>query len=224
MARIKLTDRVLPKYSNGEEMFNMISHVVGASIGFVSLILCTWISATHQNIFALISTIVFSISLIILYTASSVYHGLHKELLAKKVFQILDHCSIFLLIAGTYTPILLCSFRQYNVVLGWVLFAIIWAFAIIGITLNAIDIKKFKIFSIICYLFMGWMVIFKAPLLPQLLTTKGFILLLLGGISYTVGAILYGVGKKYKWMHSVFHIMCVLGSLAHFLCIAYYVL
>ena len=155
---------------------------------------------------------------------SSIYHGLKPNGKAKRVFQILDHCSIFLLIAGSYTPFCLCTLREYNTALGWTIFGIIWGFAILGITLNAIDLKSFKTFSMICYLVMGWCIIFRASLLPTLLTVNGFVLLLLGGIFYTIGAVLYGLGKKKKWMHSVFHVCCVIASLLQFFCILFYVM
>ena len=136
----------------------------------------------------------------------------------------LDHCTIFLLIAGSYTPFALCTFREYNTATGWIIFGVIWAMAIIGIVLNAIDLKKYKKFSMICYLGMGWAIIFKASLLPVLLPTSALVLLVAGGIAYTIGAILYGVGKKHKWMHSVFHLFILLGSLLHFFCILLYVM
>ena len=132
--------------------------------------------------------------------------GLVLKNYQKKVMQIMDHCAIFVLIAGSYTPFALCTLREYSPALGWTIFAIIWIFAALGITLNAIDLKKYKIFSMICYLVMGWCIIIKANLLPELLTMPGFILLLLGGIIYTIGAVLYGLGKKHKYIHSIFHL------------------
>ena len=129
-----------------------------------------------------------------------------------------------MLIAGSYTPFALCTIRQESSVAGWTIFGIIWTFAILGIVLNAIDIKKFKVFSMICYLAMGWCIILKVNLLPKGLGINGLILLVAGGIAYTVGAILYGVGKKHKYMHSVFHLFILLGSILHFLCILLYVM
>jgi hemolysin III len=155
---------------------------------------------------------------------SSIYHGLSPKLKSKKVFQILDHCSIFLLIAGSYTPFALCAIRGVEILSGWFIFGVIWALAILGIVLNSIDIKKFKVFSMICYLLMGWCIMIKANLLPKLLTKNGFILLIAGGIAYTVGAIVYGLGKKYKYAHSIFHLFILLGSFLHFLCILLYVM
>ena len=144
--------------------------------------------------------------------------------MAKKIFQIFDHCSIFLLIAGSYTPFCLLTFFFFFRSLGWGMFSVIWISALIGILLNAIDIKKYKVISMICYLLMGWCIILKANLLPTLLGKGGFLLLLSGGIAYTIGAVLYGVGKRIKYMHSVFHLFIVLGSLLHFFCILFYVI
>ena len=224
MKRICLKDRILPKYSKGEEIFNMTSHIVGAVLGIVATTLCVVFAAVNNNGYGIVSGAIYGVTMIILYTMSSIYHGLKPEMFSKKVFQILDHCSIFLLIAGSYTPFCLTIFREYDPLLGWGIFAIIWIMAIIGIVLNSIDIKKFKVFSMICYLAMGWCIIFTANLLPELLGKNGLILLVAGGIAYSLGAILYGLGKKHKWMHSIFHLFILLGSLLQFLCILIYVM
>jgi hemolysin III len=223
MKRIKLIDRTLPIYTKGEEIFNMVSHIVGASMGIVATVLCVVFAAIHDNVYGVVSSAIFGFTLIILYTMSSIYHGLKPNLKAKKVFQVIDHCSIFLLIAGSYTPFALCTLREYDAITGWTIFGIIWFLAILGVVLNSIDLKRYKIFSMICYLVMGWCIIVKIGLLPQLLTWTGFSLLLAGGIAYTIGSVLYGIGKKRKWMHSIFHIACVVGSLLQFLCILLYV-
>ena len=224
MERIKLKDRILPKYTKGEEIFNMTSHIVGAVLGVVATVLCIVFAAIRGNVYGVISGAIYGVTMIILYTMSSIYHGLSPKRYSKKVFQVLDHCSIFLLIAGSYTPFALCSIREYDPVSGWVIFGVIWIVAILGIVLNSIDIKKFKMFSMICYLAMGWCIVFKITLLPKLLGTAGFVLLLLGGIAYTVGAVLYAIGKKHKYMHSVFHLFILLGSLLQFFCILLYVM
>ena len=224
MNRIKLSDRVLPTYTKGEEIFNMVSHIVGAALGIAALVLCIIFSAIHKNAYAVVSSCIYGVSLVLLYTMSSIYHGLSSKIRTKKVFQIIDHCSIFLLIAGTYTPFALCTFREYNTATGWVLFGIVWGLSILGIVLNSIDLKRYKVFSMICYLLIGWCVIFKINLLPELLTLNGFILLLAGGIVYTIGAIFYGLGKSHKWMHSMFHIACIIASTLHFFCIFFYVI
>ena len=224
MQRTKLKDRILPIYSKGEEIFNMTSHIVGGVLGIVATVLCVVFAAIHGNGYGVVSGAIYGVTMIILYTMSSIYHGLKPQRYSKRVFQVLDHCSIFLLIAGSYTPFALVSFREYNTALGWTIFGVIWAMAIIGIILNSIDIKKFKVFSMICYLGMGWCIVFTANLLPKLLGTSGLSLLVAGGLSYTVGAILYGLGKKHKWMHSVFHMFILLGSLLQFFCILLYVM
>ena len=223
MKRTKLDERVLPTYTKGEEIFNMTSHIVGGALGIVALVLCVIFAAKHNNPYGVVASSIFGVTMILLYTMSSIYHGLKPQRKAKKVFQILDHCSIFLLIAGSYTPFCLVTFREYNTALGWSIFGIIWAIAILGITLNSIDIKKFKVFSMICYLGMGWCIIFTAKLLPKLLGIPGLLLLVSGGVAYTVGAILYGLGKKKKYMHSIFHLFILLGSILQFFCILLYV-
>ena len=210
MVRTKLKDRILPKYTKGEEIFNMTSHIVGGALGVVALVLCVVFAAINGNVYGVVSGAIYGVTMIVLYTMSSIYHGLSPKRFSKRVFQVLDHCSIFLLIAGSYTPFALCTIREYDTASGWWIFGIIWAIAILGIVLNSIDIKKYKIFSMICYLVMGWCIIVRANLLPQLLGIPGFVLLLSGGIAYTIGAILYVVGKKYKWMHSVFHMYIVI--------------
>ena len=224
MKRIKLDDRILPMYTKAEEIFNMVSHIVGGAIGIAILTLCVIFAAIHKDGYALASGIVYGTSIVVLYTMSSIYHGLKKDSKAKKVFQILDHCSIFLLIAGTYTPFALCTLREYNVLLGWTIFGIVWALAILGIILNSIDIKKYKIFSMICYLVMGWCVIFRIDIIFNTLDLMGFLLVLFGGIIYTIGAIIYGIGKKRKWMHSIFHVFCVIASILHGLCVIIYIM
>ena len=224
MKRTKLADRILPTYTKGEEIFNMVTHICGGVLGIVATVLLPIFAAIHHNVYGIISGVIFGISMIILYTMSSIYHGLSPKLKSKKVFQILDHCAIFVLIAGSYTPFALCTLREYNTALGWTIVGIIWGFAILGITLNSIDLKKYKKFSMICYLVMGWCIIVKANLLPSLLGIPGFVMLLLGGIIYTIGAVLYGVGKKYKYVHSIFHLCVFLGNMLHVLCVLMYVI
>lgn len=224
MTRTKLSDRILPTYTKGEEITNMVTHIVGGVLGLVALISCVAVATIHHNVYGIISGVVFGISMIVLYVMSSVYHGLSPKLTGKKVMQVLDHCTIYFLIAGSYTPFALCTLREYDTATGWIIFAIIWLMAAIGTVFTAIDLKKYRVFSMICYLVMGWCIIFKINILPALLGTVGFWLLLAGGIVYTIGAILYGLGRKHKYMHSVFHVCIFIGSLLHFLCIVLYVL
>lgn len=222
--RTKLADRKLPNYTKGEEIFNMVTHIVGGAFGIVMLILCIIFGAIHHGVAGVLSGITFGLCMIILYTMSAVYHGLSPKLKAKKVMQILDHCSIFLLIAGTYTPIMICGLMNTNPVLAWVIFGIVWGVSILGITLNSIDIKKYSVFSMICYLGLGWCVVASLPSLIMALPPFAIVMLFIGGIAYTVGAILFGLGVKIRYMHSIFHILCVIGSIFHGLMILIYVL
>ncbi|MDO5300541.1 MAG: hemolysin III family protein [Clostridia bacterium] len=223
MTRTKLMDREMPVYTKGEERFNMISHIVGGAIGVAALVLCVIRSVLHHNGYGLAGSIVFGVSMILLYTMSSVYHGL-RDGKGKRVLQVLDHCTIYVLIAGTYTPLLLSAMRPIDPVASWVLLGVVWALAAVAITLTAIDLKRYSVFSMICYIGMGWAVIFKVPLLIEAVGWPGFWLILLGGVSYTVGAVLYGMGRTRKYMHSVFHLFVVLGSVLHLLAILIFAL
>lgn len=223
MVRQKLSERILPNYTKGEEIFNMVSHIVGGAAGIASLVLCVIFAAIHKNVYGVVSSAIYGASIIILYTMSSIYHGLKPHLTAKKVFQIIDHCSIFLLIAGSYTPISLCALREFDEKTCWIVLSLVWAAAILGIVLNAIDIKKFKVFSGICYLLMGWGIVFAYKALPFLIARGGTLLLLFGGISYTIGAMVYYLFKKKKYMHSIFHMFVLAGSILHMLYIMLYI-
>lgn len=223
MKRTKLKDRKLPTYTRGEEIANMVTHIIGGAIGIVALVLCVIFAAINKNVYGIVSACIFGSMMILLYTISSIYHGLSPKRTSKKVFQVLDHCTIFLLIAGTYTPVILCSVREYNSALGWTMFGIVWSIAILGVVLNAIDLKKYRVFSMVCYIGLGWCIMAVAPKISMFLQPGAVILLVLGGIAYTIGAILYGIGVKKKYYHTVFHVFVDIGSLLHFLCILLYI-
>lgn len=224
MKRTPLAERALPNYTRGEEICNMVTHIVGGALGIVALVLCPIAGARHHSAYSVVSGVIFGFCMLVVYTLSSVYHGLRPHLFGKRVLQVLDHCSIFLLIAGTYMPIALCPIRAYNAALGWSLFALTWALAALGITLNAIDLKKYDKFSMACYLAMGWCIVIRIDLVYRLIGKGGFWLLLAGGLAYTAGAVLYRLGRKHRYAHSAFHAFTVVGSLLHFLCILLYVL
>lgn len=223
MKRTQLKDRQLPDYTRGEEIFNMVTHIVGGGLAVVILVVCVTAAALHGSISGVITSIVYGLSMIMLYTMSSVYHGVPRGY-AKKVLQVIDHCTVYFLIVGTYTPIAVCGLTKVNKAVGWTVFGIVWALAAVAITLTAIDLKKFRVFSMICYMGMGWCIIFAVVPTYHALGLGGFLLLVAGGLLYTFGAILYGLGIKHRYMHSVFHIFVILGSLAHFFCIVLYVL
>lgn len=223
MKRIKLCDRLLPDYTTGEEIMNMVTHIVGGALGVVVLVLCVIRAVCSGHVLGIVGCSIYGVSIVTLYTISSIYHGLRPEM-AKKVLQVLDHCTIYFLIAGTYTPILLSAFVPTYPMIGWGLLAAEWILAALAATLTAVDLKKYTVFSMICYIGMGWGIIFFIPQTIELLTAPGFVWLLSGGIAYTIGAIFYGIGSKKHWIHSVFHIFVVIGSLLQFLAIYLYVL
>ena len=223
MKRTKLSNRQLPNYSRGEEIMNMVTHIVGGGLGVIAFSLCLIKAILKSDPIGGIGAGIYGVTMIALYTVSSVYHGLRTQT-SKKVMQIIDHCSIYFLIAGTYTPIALSALLPIYPALGTGLLAAEWLLAITAGTLTAFDLKKYNIFSMICYIGMGWGIIFFIPQALVALSAPGFALILAGGIVYTVGAILYGIGSKIHWIHSVFHIFVVLGSFLQFLGIFLYVI
>ena len=223
MKRTRLSDRVLPDYTRGEEIMNMVTHIVGGAIGIVALTLCVIRSALHSNVWGIVTSAIYGTSMITMFTISSVYHGL-KPTLGKKVMQVIDHCTIYFLIAGTYTVIVLSAIRPAYPWLGWGLFIFEWAMAALATTFTAIDHHRYGVFSMICYIGMGWAVIPFWRQTLEVMTAPGFWLLLCGGIAYTIGSVLYGMGRTRKWMHSVFHIFVNLGELLQFLSIVLYAL
>lgn len=224
MTRVIKEKIPVPKYTKGEEIFNMVSHIVGGAFGIAIAVLCIVAAAKSGSPYAVVSASLFGGMMIVLYSMSSIYHGLSPVLKAKKVFRVLDHCTIFLLIAGTYTPFTLCVLREYNTALGWTYFGIVWGLAALGITFTAINLERFKVLGMILYLAIGWCIAPVLKIVLECIGKGGVLFLLLGGVSYTIGSILYGVGKKKKYFHSIFHIFIVIGSLLHFFCILFYVI
>ena len=223
MTRTALKDRQLPDYTKGEETFHTVSHIVGGGFGIVALVACVVAAALKGDVFAVVSAAVYGGSLVALYTASSLYHGLRAGM-AKRVFQVLDHCTIYFLIAGTYTPIALCAIRPVSPVWGWTLFGIVWGLLAVATVFTAIDLKRYATFSMACYIGMGWCVVLAAEPTIQAVPASGLLWLLLGGIAYTVGAVLYGLGKRRRYMHALFHVFALLGSILQFVCVFVYVI
>ena len=220
MKRTKIKDRCLPKYCKQEEILNAISHGIGASVAIAALILCVIKSG---DFLALTGALIYGISLFLVYGISATYHGFPAGNI-KKYLQVADHCTIYALIAGTYTPILLCCFVHQQPVLGWGLLAFQWGTAVVCVILNLYDLKRFWVISMISYIVMGWAIIFFVPYALQLIPGQGFLYILAGGISYTLGAILYGIGAKKPWFHSIFHIFVLLGSVLQFIAIYYFIM
>ena len=199
---------------------NSISHGVGALFGIVALVLCVVRAAQSGDPYRIVSGAIFGFTVLILYLMSCLYHAL-KVNKAKRVFRVIDHCTIFLLIAGTYTPYTLVSLRDS---VGWWVFGVIWATAIVGIVLNAVSLKKFSKISVALYLIMGWMIVIAYQPMVLAIPGGGVQLLVWGGVAYTVGAILYGVGSRKKYFHSIFHFFCLIGTVLHFLSVYLYVM
>lgn len=215
-----MADRTLKRYTTGEEIFNSVTHGVGSLLAIAGMVVMIIMSAVHGSGLALASSLVYGISLIILYTMSTVYHAVSAPK-AKEVLRIFDHTSIFLLIAGSYTP--LCLIGLQGNVKGIAVLIAVWVCAIAGMVSNAVNLKKTEKLGYVLYVVMGWsiLVVFKDIL--NVLPTPAFWLLLLGGISYTGGIVFFAL-KNIKYMHSVWHLFVLAGSVLHYFCITIYVL
>lgn len=210
-----------PRYTLSEELINAISHGIGMLLAIAGMVLCIVKAGAEGNVVGVVSSSLYGSFMIILYLMSTLYHSFKQDSKVKKVFRIFDHCSIFLLIFGTYIPYTLLTLKG---ALGWTIFGIVLAATIIGIVLSSINLEKFKKISMICYLVMGWAIIGAVKPIYNNLDVKGFALLLVGGIIYTIGAVIYGLGKKHKYMHSLWHIFVLAGTILQFFSIYLYVL
>lgn len=208
-----------PKYTLGEEIVNAITHGVGALFGIVALVLTIIFSVKNHNTIGLVSSIIYAVSMIFMFTSSCIYHALSPNIKGKKVMRIIDHCDIYIFIAGCYTPFCLSTIGGST---GWIIFGINWACAVIGVILNSINLEKFKVPAFLIYLIMGWMIVFSFKSLSANLAPMGIKLLLLGGIVYTLGAVFYLIGSKKRYIHSVFHVFVLLGAITQFLSILLY--
>jgi len=218
MGKIKDTIKL---YTVGEEIANSITHGFGVLLGVVAMpILLIFSVQSHIDVgYKIAASIVYCISMILLYLASTLYHSLTNER-AKRFFKLVDHASIYILIAGSYTPFTLVTLRAGH---GWTLFAILWGMALLGIVSEAFWRGRPRWFAVIIYLVMGWSALWVVPELHRLLEPAGFWLVVAGGIAYTLGTIFY-VLKNVKWFHSVFHGWVLLGTFLHFFAILLFVI
>ncbi len=205
------TEQKTKRYSLGEEIFNSVTHGVGSLLSIAGTAVLTVMAALYSDAWGIVSSAVYGASLIILYTMSTLYHAITNPR-AKAFFRIMDHNTIFFLIAGTYTPITLVALRG---ALGWVLFGVVWGAAALGIVLNSIDLERFKKPSVVCYIAMGWVIIFAVKPMIDGVAPLALWFLLIGGLFYTVGVIFYAIKSK-KYFHSVWHIFTVAGSVFHY--------
>ena len=206
-------------YSPIEEKINIISHAFGFIFSMVALVLLVTHATLHGDVWHIVSFSIFGASLIILYAASSFYHSAKKSELRSRL-NIIDHASIYVLIAGTYTPFTLVTLKG---TIGWVIFGISWGLALTGIILKLFFTGKYNLMSTIMYVLMGWVIVFAIKPLMNNLPLAGLLWLVAGGISYTIGAILYGI-KKIKFNHAIFHMFVLNGSFCHFMAVFFYVL
>lgn len=208
---IRKAVKISKRYSLGEEIFNAVSHGTGGLLAIAGTVVLIVLCAVYSDAWAVVSSCIYGASLIILYTMSTLYHAISNER-AKRFFRIMDHNTIFFLIAGTYTPFTLVSLRGK---IGWVLFFVVWIAAAVGIALNSVDLEKYRKPSIVCYVAMGWVIIFAIKLMIEAVPKNSLVFLLVGGILYTVGIIFYAM-KKLKYFHSVWHLFTVAGSVFHY--------
>ena len=223
MRRMPLKDRTLPNYTWGEECLNTLSHGLGALFGVVVLVLCIVVAHQNGNTRGIIGGAIYGGSMIILYSVSATYHGLKKGI-AKQVLRIIDHCSIYFLIAGTYTPILIGQIFDYNASIAILLLIVEWGGCIGGVICSAIDVHRFRYLSMFFYLAMGWSLIVVIRPVLKIFPRPFFLWVLAGGIAYTVGAVLYGFGKKIRYFHGAFHLFVLAGSALQFVGILLYAL
>ena len=223
MKRTPLGERELPVYSRGEERLNTLTHILGCLMGLAILVWGLTIAAGHRDPWAVVGCAIYGASMILLYGVSSLYHGLPVGDM-KRLLRIFDHCTIYALIAGTYTPILLAAIRPAHSALAWTILGCEWGLGLLAAVLTAVDLEKYSKLSMACYIGMGWIVVGALKPTLEAVTLPGFLWLLAGGVAYTVGAVLYVRGKKRKWLHSVFHVFVVLGSALQAVCILKYVL
>ncbi len=209
------------RYSIGEEIANAITHGIGAGLAIAGLVLliirAVKYAPAEMKAYYIVGVTIFGSSLITLYLFSTLYHAL--PLGAKKVFGIFDHCSIYILIAGTYTAFCL---TVLNGAVGWTIFGIIWGLAVLGIVFYSIFGNRIRMLSLATYIPMGWLIVFAICPLKTALPQISFTLLIAGGVAYTLGCIFYAM-KKVKWMHCIWHLFVMLGSLLHFFAVYYFI-
>ena len=224
MKRTKLSQRTLPNYTPAQERMNALTHGIGFLAALLAPVPALSRAVDSGSVSAVVGVMVFCLSMAAMYAVSAVYHGL-KPGLPKKLMQVIDHCTIYFLIAGTYTPILLSALLRAEPELARGMLLFQWCLAIIATVLTAIDLKKYSVFSMLCYIGMGWAILPFWRRIVNTLTIPGFLLLLLGGIAYTVGSVLYGLGKRRNpWMHTVFHVFVLLGTVLQYLAVVFYAL
>ncbi len=201
------------------ERFNSISHLVGAALALIGMVLLVVYASAQGDPWKIVSFTIYGVSLFLLYSLSTLYHSLRGP--AKKTFQKLDHVAIYLLIAGTYTPFTLVTLRG---AWGWTLFAIIWGLAILGIIVDSRHKDGSRAIQMVIYLLMGWLILIAMKPMVQALPKGALVLLVLGGVFYTSGIIFYAMDKRMKHAHGIWHLFVLAGSISHYLAVLFYIL
>jgi len=215
MTQVKTAKFYLPL----EESINIYSHVLGIVLSCVGLIFLTLRAIHYGNAWHISSAIIFGVSLIVLYSASSLYHAA-KDPIIRSRLRIFDHASIYVIIAGTYTPFALITLQG---TVGWIIFGVTWGMALIGIILKLFFTGRFRILSTSMYVLMGWIIVFAINPLIENLSAEGMQLLVAGGLSYTFGAVLYSI-KAIPFNHAIFHLLVLVGTICHYFAVYFYVL
>lgn len=200
----------IPDYTIGEEIFNAVSHGLGALLGVAALVLM--VIKAHGILPETVVSL-FGIAIVQLYTISCVYHALSPQMKGKKVMRVIDHCNVYLLVLGTYLPVALLGVSGR---VGWLLLGIVFVFSVLGIIATAVNVDRYQVISVVCHLLSGWSILLGIPSLLQSMGARGLMYLILGGVMYSIGAILYGRGKTKKYRHCVFHVFCLIGTFFHF--------
>lgn len=216
----KLKNRKLPVYSRGEEIANMVTHIAGAIFAFAALLLCVFFAAWKNNILGVVSGTIYGLTMLLVYIISSVYHGLKEEdaFVGKRVMQVFDHCDIYGLIIGSFSPIVLCGLVKTHPVLAWTSYGIVIATSLIGMIFTAIDFKKYRVVSYAMYFISGWSVLMTVKAMHDTFGLAFIVLLLCGGAVYTLGMIFFVLElRNHKYCHSIFHLFIIGGSVLQFI-------
>lgn len=208
----------IPRYTLGEELINAISHGVGALLSVAALVMML---LKAKGPLEMSCAMVFGVTMIVLYTVSCLYHALPPTMPAKKILRVVDHCNVYLLVFGTYVPAALIGVGG---ALGWALFGIVALFTAVGIAFAVVDVDRYSKIQVVCHLVCGWSFVAGMPALIMNYGIACGMLVVAGGIAYSVGAVLYGLGKNRPYMHSVFHFFCLAGTFFHFLAIYGYLI
>lgn len=201
-----------------EEIFNMVTHIVGAALALAGLVILVVSASLHGDVWKIVSFSIYGATLLLLYSSSALYHGTSGRV--KKFLRVVDHQAIYLLIAGTYTPFTLVTLRG---AWGWTLFGIVWGLAVLGIILDAVHGKGSRIPQLVIYVVMGWLIVSAMGPLLRVLPAAGIAWLIIGGLMYTGGIVFYVKDHRFPYFHGIWHLFVLAGSLCHYFSVLFYI-